>query len=113
MRLAFAFLLLAGACGPSQQQLVETPSATQTRPHAQSRTEAPPASESDKQRERSIQQFEDMQTTQDAYRQASEENNAPPPPPLQGQPPPPKKKGPAEQATLPKKTGPAEQAPRQ
>jgi hypothetical protein len=109
MRFALTLLLLGGACGgPTQQQLAETPAATERRPQA----EAPPASTSDKDRERAIQQFDDMQTTQQAYEQAGQESNAPPQQPLQGQPAPPKKKGVAEQGTLPKKTGPAEQAPK-
>ena len=101
-------LVLAAACGgPSQNQLAETPTA-QTRPVP---SMAPPASTSDKDRERLIQQFDDMQATQRAYEEAN--RPAPPPAPVQGTNPPaaPKKKGPAEQATLPKKKGPAEQAP--
>lgn len=113
MRPAFAFVLFCACGGPSTDQLVETPSATVRQPQ----TEAPPASVADKDRERLIQQFDDMQTTQQAYEEAgqAERTQAPPAPVGQsapGQAPPPKKKGPAEQATLPKKTGPAEQAPR-
>jgi hypothetical protein len=95
-------LLVAAACGgPTQQQLAETPTAT-TRPV---HTEAPAASTSDRDREGLRQSFDDMQNTQQAYREARGENPAagsgsaagsavvPPPPP--------------------KKTGPAEQAPKQ
>jgi hypothetical protein len=97
-------LLFVCACGgPSQSQLAETPSArAPARP-----AEAPPASTSDKDRERSVQQFEDMETTQRAYREAEGARQAPP----RGAPPPPAKQGPAEQAPAPKKKGPAEQAP--
>src|SRR5687768_7953012 len=105
MRLVVAFVLLCACGGPTHNQLVETPSATERRPQA----EAPPASTSDKDRERSIQQFEDMEVTQRAYEEAGQPERAAPPPPA-GQPAPPKKKGPAEQAELPKKKGPAEQA---
>ncbi|HEY5923622.1 MAG TPA: hypothetical protein VIV11_18200 [Kofleriaceae bacterium] len=102
-----ALLLLMCTCGgPSQSQLVETPSATAPADHA----EAPPASTSDKDRERLIQSFDDMETTQHAYEEAGQANRAAPPPPLSGQPPPPKKKGVAEQAEMPKKKGVAEQA---
>ena len=96
-----AIMLLAASCaGPSQQQLAETPSA---REPARA-VEAPPASTSDKDRERLIQSFEDQETTRRAYREANQSTQ-------QSAPPPPKKKGPAEQATLPpKKKGPAEQA---
>jgi hypothetical protein len=92
-------LVFAVACGgPSQRQLAETPSATAPpRP-----VEAPPASTSDKDRERSIQQFDDMERTQRAYQEAEQENaSTPPPAPRPGQAPPPKKKGPAEQAPKP------------
>jgi hypothetical protein len=93
-------LVLASCAGPTQQQLAETPSARAPANHY----EAPPASTSDKDRERLIQQFDDMETTQRARREANQSSQQAPPPP-------PKKKGPAEQATLPpKKKGPAEQA---
>ncbi|HUS33396.1 MAG TPA: hypothetical protein VMZ53_33065 [Kofleriaceae bacterium] len=97
----------AGCAGPSQQQLAETPSAREpARPY-----EAPPASTSDKDRERLTQQFEDMETAQRAHKEANQSARQAPPPPLKGQPTP-KKKGVAEQATLPpKKKGVAEQAP--
>ena len=101
-------MVLMCACGgPSHDQLVETPSATApARPSL-----APPASTSDRDRERLNQSFEDMETTQRAYQEAGEVNRAAPPPPLDGQPPPPKKKGVAEQAEMPKKKkGVAEQA---
>lgn len=101
-------LLVAAACGgPTQQQVIETPTAT-TRPV---HTEAPPASYSDQDRYGLRQSFEDMENTQNAYHEANNEREgksegsavapAPPAPP---------KKGPAVGA--PKKTGPAEEAPR-
>ena len=103
-------LVLAVACGgPSQQQLAETPSAsTRARP-----ANAPPASTSDRDRERMTQSFDDMETTQRAYREAGQEQNAPPPAAKNAQQPAkPAKKGPAVQAPPePKKKGPAEQAP--
>lgn len=111
MKRVLAFLLVAACGGPSHDQLVETPSATNYRPSA----EAPPASTSDKDRERLIQSFDDMQTTQRAYREAEgSQQQTPPNQPLQGQPAPPKKKGVAEQAPpepKKKKKGVAEQAP--
>lgn len=101
---SFAIIVALAACaGPTQQQLAETPSARQPpRP-----TEAPPASTSDQDRSHLVQQFDDMETTQRAHKEARAESKKPPPGPL-------KKQGPAEQATLPpKKVGPAEQAPPQ
>jgi hypothetical protein len=90
MRRVFASLVLLAACGgPTQQQLAETPSAQSQAPHA----EAPPASTSDTDRSRLVQSFDDMQVTQQAYREANSEVTVPP-----NQPPPPKKKGPATQA---------------
>lgn len=77
-------------------------------------TDAPPASTSDKDRERLDQSFEDMDTTQEAYRQANADQHKPPRPAFgkkAAEQTPPKKKGVAEQATLPPKQGPAEQAP--
>jgi hypothetical protein len=102
MRTAFALFLVCACGGPSQQQLVETPAATAPPRH----TEAPPASTSDQDRSRLIQQFDDMETTQQAYEEAEgASQNTPAPPqgqPANGQPgqtqQPPKKKGPAEQA---------------
>jgi hypothetical protein len=103
---SFAIIVALTACaGPTQEQLAETPSArAPAHPY-----EAPPASTSDVDRSRAIQQMDDMQTTQNARKEANADAKKPPPGPL--------KKGPAEQATLPpkspppKKTGPAEQAP--
>jgi hypothetical protein len=75
MRSAVVPLLFALACGgPSHSQLVETPSAT-ARPRP---TNAPPASTSDRDRERAVQQFEDMETTQRAYREAGESSKQDP-----------------------------------
>lgn len=95
MKWLFALLVIGACGGPSQQQLAETPSASApARP-----AEAPPASQSDKDRERLNQSFEDMQTTQNAYREAgqSEAAKTPPPKKKQAQPPNPKK-APVEQA---------------
>jgi hypothetical protein len=94
-----ALLILVCACGgPTQSQLAETPSArTRATP-----AEAPPASSSDKDRERGVQQFDDMETTQRAHREAAGgQGSAVPPPPATG----------AGSAAVPKKKGPAEQAP--
>lgn len=101
----------SGACGgPTHSQLAETPTAKTPARH----TEAPPASTSDVDRSRLTQQFDDMQSTQQAYREAGQSNQAPPKASKalnknQGQgkdgAAPPKKKGPAEQATLPPPTG--------
>jgi len=96
MRRALPLLFVCACGGPSHDQLVETPSATAP-PRA---VEAPPASTSDKDRERLNQSFEDQETTQRAYKEAGQANQPPPPPPGQA---PPKKKGVAEQAEMPKK----------
>ena len=96
MRSALVLVFAVACGGPSQRQLAETPSATAPpRP-----VEAPAASTSDKDRERSVQQFDDMERTQRAYQEAEQESaSTAPPAPLPGQPAaPPKKKGPAEQA---------------
>jgi hypothetical protein len=105
MKWVAAFLLFSACGGPSMNQVIETPAATAPRRPA----EAPPASQSDADRYRVNEQFEDMETTQEAYRQAAPETQGPPPPP-----PPKKKMGPAEQATMPKKPPPqpADAAPR-
>ena len=104
MRCVLALLLVFGCGGPTQQQLAETPTA-KTRPVA---TEAPPASQSDKDRERLIQQFDDMQATKQAYREAE----APAPPvnqPSQKAPGKKAQKAPVEQApTEPKQQAPGE-----
>lgn len=86
-----ALLVLLAACGgPTQQQLTETPSAqAQAAPST-----APPASTSDQDRSRLIQQFDDMRVTQQAYREAGGETV----PNTTSTPATPKKKGPAEQA---------------
>lgn len=105
MRRPLILTLFVVACGgPSQQQLAETPSASaRARP-----VEAPPASTSDRDRERAVQQFDDMETTQNAYREANQSNRqtkaranaAKKGAPATTQPAPtqPVKKGPAEQA---------------
>lgn len=107
MKYLVGFLIAAGCGGPTQQQVIETPTAT-TRPV---HSEAPPASTSDEDRHGLVQSFDDMQNAQNAYREANNEREG------KGQgsavapaPPPPPKKGPAEQAP---KQGPAEQAPKQ
>src|SRR5687768_10074964 len=107
MKRALALVVIAACGGPTQQQLAETPSATSRAVPG----EAPPASTSDKDRERSVQQFDDMQTTQNAYREANDNPAAAPEPVTQppanqavAQPPP---------TTLPKpKKAPVEQAPK-
>src|SRR5688572_32987507 len=84
-------LVLYACGGPTQAQLAETPTAqTKATPST-----APPASTSDKDRERSIQQFDDMEATQRAHAEARQES-APPPP---------------KQSTKPAKKAPVEQAP--
>jgi len=103
MRLLLAFVLVGACGGPTQKQVIETPSATAPARH----DEAPPASVSDKERERLNQQFDDMQTTQNAYREAEQESAPPPKAPAAPNP----KKAPVEQAPSPKKA-PVEQAPR-
>jgi hypothetical protein len=71
MKRVLALIVIAACGGPTQQQLAETPSATSRAAPA----EAPPASTSDKDRERSVQQFDDMQTTQNAYKEAGAESS--------------------------------------
>ena len=104
MRLFLAFLLVGACGGPSQKQLVETPAATAPWRHA----EAPPASTSDEDRHHLNQQFEDMEVTQEAYREAEQES-APPP---KAAPAPNPRKAPVEQAPSPKKKAPVKVAPR-
>jgi hypothetical protein len=96
MRSLIALFILAACGGPTQSQLAETPSATtRARP-----AEAPPASTSDKDRERSVQQFDDMETTQRAHAEAQRGQAQTPPP-----------AGTGSGSAVPKKTGPAEQGP--
>ena len=106
MKWLFALLVIGACGGPTQQQVIETPAATAPARH----DEAPPASTSDQDRAHLNQQFEDMDTTQRAYREA-EGAKAPPPAPKKKAPPNPKK-APVEQALMPKKA-PVEQAPKQ
>jgi hypothetical protein len=105
MKRLLAVVVIAACGGPTQQQLAETPSATApARP-----AEAPPASTSDKDRERAVQQFDDMQTTQNAYREAGAEQGSAaqkPPPPTNP------RKAPVEQAPKNPKKAPVEQAPK-
>ena len=105
MKTALALVVIAACGGPTQQQLAETPSATSRAVPA----EAPPASTSDKDRERSVQQFDDMQTTQNAYHEAGLSSGSGEP--KMQTPPPNGKKAPVEQAPNPKKA-PVEQAPK-
>ncbi len=94
---AIAFVLLVGACGgPTRNQLAETPTAQTKRTPSL----APPASDSDEDRYKTNEQFENMQDAQQARREAAGESAAPPPAPLPPEgagsgsaaPPPPKKK---------------------
>ena len=107
MKSALALVVIAACGGPTQQQLAETPSAQRQNVTG----EAPPASTSDKDRERSVQQFDDMQTTQNAYHEAGIASGSGEPkmqtPPTAPNP----KKAPVEQAPTPKKA-PVEQAPK-
>jgi hypothetical protein len=72
---ALLALVLVG-CGASTQALSETPTAT-TRPTI---AEAPPASTSDRDRERLIQSVDDMNDTQRAYRELRQQQRTQPPP---------------------------------
>jgi hypothetical protein len=105
MRSIVLVLFVASCGGPSHSQLVETPSAT-ARPRP---AHAPPASTSDRDRERAVQQFDDMETTQRAYREAGESTNQDPQrgyvPPGSG------KKAPVEQAPPAGSTTPTPAAP--
>jgi hypothetical protein len=88
------------------QQVLETPAATKK----ENLGEAPPANAWEADRYRLVQQFDDMQTTQEAYQQAEVEGGGaattPPPPPRQ----PGQAAGSA--APAPRKA-PVEQAPKQ
>jgi hypothetical protein len=91
-------LLLVAACGASQQQLEETPTArTRLTP-----TEAPPASTSDRDRDGLKRSFDDIDATQKAYREATPATVAPPPGTTAGS-----------GSAAPVKKGPAEEAPKQ
>jgi hypothetical protein len=92
MKCVLALIVIAACGGPTQKQLAETPSATApARP-----AEAPAASTSDKDRERAVQQMDDMQTTQNAYREAGAESGSGSATPKKAPPNP--KKAPVEQA---------------
>lgn len=99
MKQVVAFLLVCACGGPSANTVIESASAKASAKHE----EAPPASTSDKERDAMVQQFEDMQTTQNAYRESGEHRTTP----LHAQPipkpgaPPAKKTGPAVQGKLP------------
>ncbi len=108
MKRLLALLVVFGCGGPTHGQLTETPSAQAPRRPSL----APPASTSDEQRTDLVDSFDDMETTQRAYREAEAGNKAPPK--AAQQPQPAVKKGVAEQAPPePKKKGPAEQAPKE
>jgi hypothetical protein len=95
MKRVLALIVIAACGGPTQQQLAETPSATSRAAPA----EAPAASTSDKDRERSVQQFDDMQTTQNAYKEAGAEQSG-------------AGSGSAQKPALNPKKAPVEQAPK-
>jgi hypothetical protein len=100
MRQVVAFLLVCACGGPSANTVIESSAAKAPAKHE----EAPAASTSDKEREQLVQQFDDMQTTQEAYRESGEHRTTPlhaQPIPKPGAPPPPKKTGPAVQGKLP------------
>lgn len=76
---AFVLVLLLGACGgPQRNQLAETPTAQTPRTPSL----APPASDSDKDRYKTNEQFENIQDAQQAHREAAGGESAPPPAPL-------------------------------
>jgi hypothetical protein len=75
MRRVLAWLVVCACGGASQSQLADTPTA-RTRPTP---TEAPPASTSDQDRAHLVQQFDDMQATQNAQAEAKQGSAAPPP----------------------------------
>jgi len=91
-----AVLLVVACGGPTQQQLAETPAAR----NGTTQTEAPAASTSDRDRERLNQQFDDMNTTQRAYREAEGASAKAP-------------QGAGSGSAAPVKKGPAEEAPKQ
>jgi hypothetical protein len=64
-----SFLFVVACSGPTQQQVLETPTATTQRVPV----EAPAASTSDEDREQLIQEFDDMNDTQQAYREAQQQ----------------------------------------
>ena len=99
MKQAALFLALAACGGPSQQQLAETPTA---RTHATA-TEAPAASTSDRDREGLRQQFDDMEATQRARKEAADAGKGSAGPVVPG--------GAPDSDKKPTKKGPAEQAP--
>ena len=113
MRTLLALVLIAACGGPSTQQVLETPAANKQ----ENLGIAPPANSWEADRYRLVQQFDDMQTTQEAYQQAEVEGGreaGPPPPPpnqpAQGQAAGTKAPG----ATVPgPRKAPVEQAPKQ
>lgn len=95
-----AFLLALAACaGPTQQQLADSPTGrTRATP-----TEAPASSTSDRDREQLRQQFDDMEATQRARKEAASNGSAAPGPVVPG--------GQPDTDKKPAKPGPAQQAP--
>jgi len=86
MKATILCLFLVACAGPTRKQLAETPTATTRRPP----TLAPPASDSDQDRYRVNQQFEDQRDAEQAYDQAGKaERSRVPPAPLTPEPAPP------------------------
>lgn len=101
MKPIVALVLAFAACGgPTQQQLVEQPSA---RTHVPA-TEAPAASTSDRDREGLRNQFDDMETTQRARKEAASANGSAAGPVVPG--------GAPDADKKPVKKGPAVEAPK-
>jgi hypothetical protein len=96
MKYALALLVIAGCAATKAQQAIESPTAT-TRPV---RTEAPPASTSDVDRNGLVQSFNEMQWTQQSFREAEAES-AGSAAAGRGSAAPPKKVGPAVEAPKP------------
>lgn len=101
MKLSVAFVLAFAACGgPTQQQLADTPTA---RTHVPA-TEAPAASTSDRDREGLRNQFDDMENTQRARKEAASANGSAAGPVVPG--------GAPDSEKKPAKKGPAVEAPK-
>jgi len=101
MKLTAALVLAFAACGgPTQQQLADTPTA---RTHATA-TEAPAASTSDRDREGLRNQFDDMENTQRARKEAANANGSAAAPVVPG--------GAPDSEKKPAKKGPAVEAPK-
>lgn len=106
MRVLVLCSFFVACAGAGRSTPSETPTGTTRRPASA----APPASGDDKERYRLNQQFEEMQNTQEAHREAGHDSAAPPAPlpPAAGSGAPGTSAAPA---TRPVKRGPAEQAP--